>query len=128
MFLSAGQTALAEIIADDRAKIDEQLKNDENKIGGEAVVLIYSDKGWSGSISGSDQVSASRKGPGNAKVQLNVRIADFFGMDKGIYSLSIQNDSGGGHLTVAVIQDGKLLKGDSTTAGYGVVSFAGECA
>jgi hypothetical protein len=49
-------------------------------------------------------------------------------MDKGIYSLSIQNDSGGGHLTVAVIQDGELLKGDSTTAGYGVVSFAGECA
>jgi hypothetical protein len=65
--------------------------------------------------------SATRDGNGNSKIFIKCD-------NNGIYSLTEQKQTESGYLLVAVIQDGKLLDSKATTAQYGVVSLAGNCA
>jgi hypothetical protein len=90
-------------------------------------VVIETHRGlqeWSGAISGSDFVSASRDGRGDEIIPITCEA----GLnDLGIYSLSIQKMEEDGTLIVAVVQDGKVLKQASTSSDFGVVSIAGNC-
>jgi hypothetical protein len=90
-------------------------------------VVIETHRGlqeWSGAISGSDFVSASRDGRGDEIIPITCEA----GLNNlGIYSLSIQKMEEDGTLIVAVVQDGKVLKQASTSSDFGVVSIAGNC-
>jgi hypothetical protein len=106
--------------------VNTQLADESNKIKDKAVLLLYSDSDWSGSVLDTSHNSATRQGIGDTKIPFDCE-NKFFGLEKGIYSLSIQKGSESGYLRLAVIRDGKLLKEGSTTAAYGIVSFAGKC-
>ena len=102
-------------------QIENELVDQSNKIPGQAVVLIYSDTSWSGSVLDSSGDSATRDGTGNSKILIQCT-------NNAIYSLTMQKQTDFGYLTVVIIQDGKILDSKSTSANYGVVSLAGNCA
>jgi len=102
-------------------QIENELVDQSNKIPGQAVVLIYSDTSWSGSVLDSSDDSATRDGTGNSKILIQCT-------NNAIYSLTMQKQTDFGYLTVVIIQDGKILDSKSTSANYGVVSLAGNCA
>jgi hypothetical protein len=106
--------------SDLRNRLDNELSNPSNRISGHAVLLIYSDSSWSGSILDSGLDSATRDGSGDGKIPILCQ-------SNGIYSLVLQKQSSSGYLAVAIIQDGKLLGAKSTSAPYGLVSLAGNC-
>lgn len=92
-------------------RLNSELSNPSNKISGHAVLLIYSDTSWSGSILDSGFDSATRDGSGDAKIPILCQ-------SYGIYSLVLQKQSSSGYLLAAIIQDGKLLDSKSTSAEY----------
>jgi len=102
-------------------QIENELVDQSSKIPGQAVVLIYSDTSWSGSVLDSSDDSATRDGTGNSKILIQCT-------NNAIYSLTMQKQTDFGYLTVVIIQDGKILDSKSTSANYGVVSLAGNCA
>lgn len=101
-------------------RLNIELSNPSNKISDHAVLLIYSDTSWSGSILDSGFDSATRDGSGDAKIPILCQ-------SYGIYSLVLQKQSSSGYLLAAIIQDGKLLDAKSTSAEYGLVSLSGNC-
>lgn len=113
-----GQSDLAKEI---QSKVEAELQDETNKIKGKALLLIYSNTGWSGAIQDSSFDSSSRDGKGDAKIPIRCESSD------GIYSLSFQKQTEGGYLALYVIQDGKLLDSTATSAKYGVASLAGNC-
>jgi hypothetical protein len=106
--------------------VNQQLLDKSNKIKDKAVLLIYTDDDWSGSILDSSVNSATHQGSRDSKIIFDCKsgISD---LDDGIYSLTIQKENEQGLLHLAIIHDGKLLKDGSTTADFGIVSFAGKC-
>ena len=113
--------AQSDIRSQIKNQLEKELSDPTNKISNQAVVLIYSNTDWSGSILDSSMDSATRDGNGNSKI--------FIKCDSNvIYSLTEQKQTESGYLLVIVIQDGKVLDSQSTTAQYGVVSLAGNCA
>jgi hypothetical protein len=113
--------AQSDIRSQIKSQIEKELSDPSNKISNQAVVLIYSNTDWSGSILDSSMDSATKDGNGNSKIFIKCD-------SNGIYSLSEQKQTDSGYLLVIVIQDGKILDSQSTTAQYGVVSLAGNCA
>jgi len=107
--------------SDIQSQIDKELNDPSNKILDKAIVLIYSDTSWSGSIMDSSFDSATQDGDGNSKIIIQCN-------NDGFYSLAIQKQTDHGYLSVSVIQDGKVLDSKATSGQYGVVSLAGNCA
>ena len=90
-------------------------------------VVIETHRGlqnWSGSIMDSEFTMASRDGRGDETIPITCNEGAY---NLGMYSLTIQKMEESGTLSVAVVQDGQVLKKTSTSAAYGVVSLAGEC-
>jgi hypothetical protein len=85
-----------------------------------AIILIYSDSSWSGTVLDTSFSSATDEGFGDKRVE-------FTCSSGGIYSLVLQNQDSSGYLLLAVLQNGKLLNVKSTIAEYGVVSLSGHC-
>lgn len=121
--------------------IRDQAQEDSNKIKDHAMLLIYSDSYWSGNILDSSLDSATIDGERFGKIP-------FICTKSGVYSIVFQRVTQPGYtfslpsqedleasfsgkrgtiLTVAVIQDGKLLDGKTTASEFGVVSLAGKC-
>jgi hypothetical protein len=106
--------------------VHQQLLDKSNKIKDKAVLLIYTDDDWSGSILDSSGNSASQQGSRDSKIIFDCKNGTS-DLDDGIYSLNIQKENEQGLLHLAVIRDGKILKDGSTTADFGIVSFSGNC-
>jgi hypothetical protein len=125
--------------------IKDQLQMDSNKIKDQAILLIYSNAYWSGNIldSGKDSVTISgsdglittfqctKGGTYVNTFQLTNPVESRFDtvfdkMDRLSDELRISKQ-GGSFLTLAIIQDGKLLDKKTTITEYGVVSLSGQC-
>lgn len=125
--------------------IKNQLQNDSNKIKDYATLLIYSNYYWSGSILDASRGSATTDGSDNQRIPFlctngftyasTFQLANppesrfdtvFDKMDRLSGELRISKQ-GGPFLTLAIIQDGKLLDKKTTTSEYGIVSVAGQC-
>lgn len=121
--------------------IEKQLVDNLNRIENHGIVLIYSDSYWSGTILDSSLDSATIDGHRFEKIL-------FACTKSGVYSIVFQRVPQPGYtfslpsqedleasfsgkrgtiLTVAVIQDGKLLDMKTTESEFGVVSLAGKC-
>ena len=85
-----------------------------------AIILIYSDSSWSGTVLNTSFSSATDVGFGDKRVE-------FACSSGGIYSLVLQNQDSSGYLLLAVLQNAKLLNLKSTVAEYGVVFLLGHC-
>jgi hypothetical protein len=105
----------------DRSKdIAQQLRDPKNIISGNAILLVYSDSSWSGTVMDTTFSSATDEGFGDKRVE-------FACSSGGVYSIVFQNHDSSGYLLLAVLQNGKLLNTKSTVADYGVVSLSGRC-
>jgi len=102
-------------------KIDRELSDENNKIPGKAVVLIYSNTSWSGEVSGGDFGSSTKQGSGDAKYVVScgdLRLA------QGL----IQKNTEGGFVAVVIIQNGEILAVESTNAAFGIAhAVADNC-
>lgn len=105
---------------DRRKDIAQQLRDPKNIMSGTAILLIYSDSSWSGTVMDTTFSSATDEGFGDKRVE-------FPCSSGGIYSIVFQNQEASGYLLLAVLQNGKLLNIKSTVADYGVVSLSGQC-
>jgi len=114
--------AFAQTIGDTvNPKLDRELANENNKISGKAIVLVYSNTSWSGNVSGGDMGSSTKQGSGDAKYTVS---CGQLGLAQGL----IQKDTDYGFVAVAIIQNGKLLALESTNAAYGIAhAVADNC-
>ncbi len=102
-------------------KVERELADDNNKISGKAVVLVYSNTSWSGNISGGTGGGSTKSGSGDAKYTVSCG-------DLGLAQGLIQKQTDGGFVAVAIIQNGKLLAVESTNAAYGIAhAVADNC-
>jgi hypothetical protein len=120
--LSEGGSSATTLDDDDRVQSDDDDEPARSTDGGDSgtEVIITADGDWSGAIQDSDFNMRSVDGSGDESFSIRCDSG-------GIYSVSFQKMEESGELTVAVVQDGDVLKESSTTADYGVVSVAGEC-
>lgn len=88
------------------------------------VIHINTNGPWSGSIMDSEFRSYSVEDYGDETIPITYNEGQY---GLGTYSLAIQKMEESGTLSVAVVQDGQVLKETSTSAAHGVVSLAGEC-
>jgi hypothetical protein len=93
-------------------------------VGVDGASFSNADGAWSGSIMDSEFRSYSIEGYGDETIPITCNEGQY---GLGTYSLAIQKMEESGTLSVAVVQDGQVLKETSTSAAYGVVSLAGEC-
>jgi hypothetical protein len=100
--------------------VKQQLRDPKNIIAGKAILLIYTDTSWSGSILDTTFSSATDGGSGDKRVEFECSSG-------GIYSMAFQKQESSGYLILAIIQNGKLLNEKATGAEYGVVSLSGHC-
>ena len=105
---------------DRRKDIAQQLRDPKNIISGIAVLLIYSDSSWSGTVMDTTFSSATDEEFGDKRVE-------FACSSGGIYSIVFPNQDASGYLLLAVLQNGKFLNAKHTVADYGVVSISGNC-
>jgi hypothetical protein len=108
------------------ASIQQEMSNPTNNIPGRAVLLIYSNQKWSGNILDTQSHSVTQDGKGDSKIFFICSRQGSNG-NPGFYSLTFQKLKSSGYLELAIIQSGKLLTRDSTTAAYGVVGISGNC-
>lgn len=108
------------------ASIQQEVSNPVNNIPDRAVLLIYSNQKWSGNILDTQSHSVTQDGKGDSKIFFICSKQDSNG-NSGFYSLTFQKLKSSGYLELAVIQNGKLLTRDITTAAYGVVGISGNC-
>jgi hypothetical protein len=108
------------------ASIQQEMSNPVNNIPDRAVLLIYSNQKWSGNILDTQSHSVTQDGKGDSKIFFICSKQDSNG-NPGFYSLTFQKLKSSGYLELAVIQNGKLLTRDITTAAYGVVGISGNC-
>jgi hypothetical protein len=88
------------------------------------VIHINTNGPWSGSIMDSEFRSYSVEDYWDETIPMTYNEGQY-GLST--YSLAIQKMEESRTLSVAVVQDGQVLKETSTSAAYGVVSLAGEC-
>lgn len=88
------------------------------------VIHINTNGPWSGSIMDNEFRSYSVEDYGDETIPITCNEGQY-GLST--YSLAIQKMEESRTLSVAVVQDGQVLKETSTSAAYGVVSLAGEC-
>lgn len=101
--------------------IETELADESNDIPDTAIMLVYSNTQWSGSIIGSDLGSSPSTGEGDGRVEF--RCEGEFGK----FSASFQKSTDEGYLVIAAIQSGNLLNSTSTEAPLGIASMAGLC-
>ena len=102
-------------------KLKKQLEHENNKIPGSAVVLVFSNTSWSGTVSGGDMGSSTKEGSGDDRFVVS---CGKLGIAQGL----IQKQTEGGFVAVAIIQDGKLLAIEATNAAYGIAhAVADSC-
>jgi hypothetical protein len=106
--------------------IQQEMSNPANNIPDRAVLLIYSNQKWSGNILDIESHSVTQDGKGDSKIFFTCSKQDSNG-NPGLYSLTFQKLKSSGYLELAVIQNGKLLTRDITTAAFGVVGINGNC-
>lgn len=112
-----GQT-ISDVIS---PKVERELQDESNKIPGKAVVLVYSNTAWSGTISGGDFGSSTKQGRGDAKFV--VSCGDLV-LAQGL----IQKETEGGFVAVVIIQNGKILATEATNAAFGIAhAVADDC-
>jgi tetratricopeptide (TPR) repeat protein len=85
-----------------------------------AFAEIDTDSGWSGAVMGTDSTSATKEGSGTSTIP-------FPCSSGGIYSLVIQKQGEFGTLHIKVVKKGGILKEQTTSAAYGVISLSGTC-
>lgn len=117
---SLNQHVFADIASDIQNDVNSRLSANQNT-GDKAILYIYSNTNWSGSMEDSSLSSATRDGEGNADIVFECSGSS------GIYSIVMQKQTDDGYLALAVVQNGKLLSSKATLAQYGVVSVAGNC-
>jgi len=100
-----------------------ELRSPLNNVKDQAVLLLYSNVEWSGSILDTRLHSATQDGKGDSKLQFVCNNNE----NNGMFSLSFQKLKTGGYLVPVVIKGGKVLANDQTTAAFGVVSMSGKC-
>ena len=88
------------------------------------VIHINTNGPWSGSIMDSEFRSYSVEDYRDETIPITCNEGQY-GLST--YSLAIQKMEESRTLSVAVVQDGQVLKETSTSAAYGVVALAGEC-
>ncbi|HJW19219.1 MAG TPA: hypothetical protein VJ571_01515 [Candidatus Nitrosotalea sp.] len=118
--LSLNSNAFADPLNDIQNDINSRLSANPHT-GDRAILFVYSNTNWSGSMEDSAFSSATKDGQGNDEIVFACSGTS------GIYSIVMQKQSEGGYLALAVIQNGKLLNSKATSAEYGVVSVAGNC-
>ena len=102
-------------------KIERELANENNKISGKAVVLVYSNTSWSGNISGGVGGGSTKQGSGDAKYTVSCG-------DLGLAQGLIQKDTEGGFVAVVIIQNGEILAIEATNAAFGIAhAVADNC-
>jgi len=117
-FTNVYGATISEVIA---SKIEQELQNESNKISGKAVVLVYSNTSWSGTVSGGDLGSSSKQGRGDAKFVVS---CGDLGLAQGLF----QKETEGGFVAVVIIQNGRILTSESTNAAYGIAhAVADNC-
>jgi len=103
-----------------KSKVNRELTLEENKIPGKAIILVYSDTNWSGSVAHGDGSSSSKDGYGDAKFIADCGKLNFV---QGLF----QKQGEDGSLGVVIIQNGKLIGSETTTAAFGIAHATGEC-
>jgi hypothetical protein len=103
-----------------KPKIDQELADESNKISGKAVILVYSNTSWSGTVANGDGSSSTKDGSGDAKY---IASCGSLNLVQGL----IQKQTEGGFVAVVIIQNGKLIGTQSTNAAYGIAHATGEC-
>jgi hypothetical protein len=102
-------------------KVERELANENNKIPGKAIVLVYSNTSWSGNISGGISGGSTKQGSGDAKYTVSCG-------DLGLAQGLIQKNAASGYVAVVIIQNGKILTSESTNAAYGIAhAVADNC-
>jgi hypothetical protein len=102
-------------------KVERELANENNKIPGKAIVLVYSNTSWSGNISGGISGGSTKQGSGDAKYTVSCG-------DLGLAQGLIQKNAASGYVAVVIIQNGKILATESTNAAYGIAhAVADNC-
>ena len=103
------------------AAVQAELQDDANDIPDTAIMLVYSNTGWTGSIIASDLASSPSAGAGDGKIQFSCE------GEAGRYSASFQKQTDEGYLTIAAIQSGNLLNSTSTVSPLGIANIGGFC-
>jgi hypothetical protein len=93
-------------------------------VGVDGASFSNADGAWSGSIMDNEFRSYSVEDYGDETIPITCNEGQY-GLST--YSLAIQKMEESRTLSVAVVQDGQVLKETSASAAYGVVSLAGEC-
>ena len=87
-----------------------------------AFLSINSDIGWSATILDSEFDSFTQDGSGDSNIEFECTPGFM-----SIYSISVQKQSEGGSLSIAIVQNGKVLDEGKTSAAYGIASLSGNC-
>ena len=101
-------------------KIDRELALGSNNIPGKVVVLFFSNTSWQGEVSGGDLGCSTKQGSGDAKCAV---LCGDFNMVQGL----IQKNTEVGYVAVVIIENGKILAREVTTAQFGIAHAVGEC-
>ncbi len=103
------------------AAVRAELEDDANDIPDTAILLVYSDTAWTGTIIGSNLGSSPAAGEGDGRVQFRCE------GEAGRFSASFQKQTDEGYLAIAAIQNGNLLNSTSTASPLGIANMAGLC-
>lgn len=101
--------------------VQAELEDDANDIPGTAILLVYSDTEWVGTIVGSDLGSTPATGSNDEKIQFPCE------GEIGRYNASFQKQTDEGYVAIAAIQNGKLLNSTSTESPLGIANIGGFC-
>ena len=103
------------------AAVEAELEDEANVIPGTAVLLVYSDTPWTGTIVDSSFALTSLSGTGDDRFEFACEgaLANF--------AASLQKQTDEGHLAIAAIQDGELIGSMSTTEPVGTVIISDSC-
>lgn len=101
--------------------VQAELEDDANDIPDTAILLVYSDTEWVGTVVGSDLGSSPATGSNDEKIQFPCE------GEIGRYNASFQKQTDEGYLAIAAIQNRKLLNSTSTESPLGIVNIGGFC-
>lgn len=112
---TSSDTTSTDDTSSNETSTDETSNSQSSNTNPNVVVKVTSDDSWSGSIY-DDSGSRSVEGTGNKEFDL--------GSNPGIVSVTFQKSGSSGSLTVEIIKNGEIVKSQTTTAEYGVVSVS----
>jgi peptide/nickel transport system substrate-binding protein len=103
------------------AAIRVELEDAANDIPNTAILLVYSDTEWTGSIISSNLGSSPAVGEGDGRIQFRCE------GESGRFSASFQKQTDEGYLAIAAIQNGNLLNSTSTASPLGIANMTSLC-